>query len=67
KIPSDENVNIVLEQIRATLQRHHGNVQVLIYLPEGKILRTESDLWGEETQALRNQLMAILGRENVKM
>ena len=67
KIPSDENVNIVLEQIRATLQRHHGNVQVLIYLPEGKILRTESDLLGEETQALRNQLMAILGRENVKM
>ena len=67
KIPSEENLNIVLEQIKFTLQRHKGESQVLIYLPDGKILRTDRDLWAEPTIALRNQLIAILGQENVKM
>ena len=40
---------------------------MLIYLPEGKILRTTRDLWGEITRPLANQLIAILGYENVKM
>lgn len=67
KIPSSVDVNITLGQIKETLERHHGDVQVLIYLPEGKILRTTRDLWGEITRPLANQLIAILGSENVKM
>ena len=67
KIPSSVDVNITLGQIKETLERHHGDVQVLIYLPEGKILRTTRDLWGEITRPLANQLIAILGYENVKM
>ncbi len=67
KIPANANLNATLEQIKFTLQRHKGDAQVLIYLPEGKILRTDRDLWAEPSNALRNQLIAILGHENVKM
>ena len=67
KIPTDANLNATLEQIKFTLQRHSGMAQVLIYLPDGKILKTDRDLWAEPSVALRNQLIAILGHENVKM
>ena len=67
KIPEHCNVSQTLEQIKFTLKRHSGNAQVLIYLPEGKILKTDRDLWAEPSVALRNQLIAILGHENVKM
>ena len=67
KIPMNANLNQTLEQIKFTLQRHKGNAQVLIYLPDGKILKTDRDLWAEPTDNLRNQLIAILGHENVKM
>ena len=67
KIPMNVNLNGTLEQIKFTLQRHSGNAQVLIYLPDGKILKTDRDLWAEPSVALRNQLIAILGHENVKM
>ena len=67
RISKNADVNITLEQIKTALQRHHGNVQVLIYLPDGRTLRTDSDLWGELSDSLRIQLMAILGNENVKM
>ena len=66
KIPSGANVNMTLEQIKTTLKRHGGDCQVLIYLPDGKILKTEPDIWVEASNALKIQLMAILGTENVK-
>lgn len=67
RIPGGEEENIALEQIKFTLQRHKGTAQVLIYLPEGKILRTDDSLWAEPSKALENQLGALLGPENVKM
>ena len=67
KIPATVNLNSTLEQIKFTLQRHSGKAQVLIYLPDGKILKTDRDLWAEPSVALRNQLIAILGHDNVKM
>lgn len=66
KIPAGVNVNMTLEQIKTTLKRHRGDFQVLIYLPDGKILKTEPDIWAESSNALKIQLMAILGTENVK-
>ena len=66
KIPSGVNVNMTLGQIKTTLERHSGDFQVLIYLPDGKILKTEPDMWAESSNALKIQLMAILGTENVK-
>ena len=67
RIPAGTDAEVTLEQIRFTLQRHQGNAEVLIYMPEGKILRTTKDLWAEPSEVLKNQLMAILGSENVKI
>lgn len=67
KIPQNADPNITLEQIKSVLRRHSGNSQVLIYLPNGKMLKTAPSLWVEQTVPLRQQLMAILGQENVKM
>ena len=61
------DVNMTLAQIKTTLQRHHGPAQVLLYLPDGRTLKTDSDLWGEISEPLRLQLTAILGSGNVKM
>jgi len=66
RIPAGVDVNITLEQIKGTLARHSGKAQVLIYLPEGKTLRTDRNLWVSPEESLKIQLMAILGQENVK-
>ncbi|MDD6880276.1 MAG: DNA polymerase III subunit alpha [Firmicutes bacterium] len=67
KIPADVDAAITLDQIKFTLQRHKGDHQVLLYMPDGKTLKTDRSLWAESTEALRNQLIAIVGQENVKM
>ena len=67
RISANMNEEMTLQQIRVTLARHKGDYQVLIYLPSGRTLRTDSSLWAEPSPALRNQLIALLGQENVKM
>lgn len=67
KLTAEMNREIALEQVKSVLKRHPGKAQVLIYLPEGKTLRTDRQLWAKPDQNLKNQLMAILGKENVKM
>ena len=61
------NEEMTLQQIKVNLSRHKGDYQVLIYLPSGKTLSTDRSLWAEPSPALRNQLVALLGQENVKM
>ena len=67
RISANMNEEMTLQQIKVNLTRHKGDYQVLIYLPSGKTLRTDSSLWVEPSPALRNQLIALLGLENVKM
>ena len=67
KLTAEMNREITLEQVKSVLKRHPGKAQVLIYLPEGKTLRTDRQLWVKPDQNLGNQLMAILGKANVKM
>ena len=67
KIPQGANVNMTLDQLKTTLRRHRGSAQVLIYLPDGKILKTDRNMWAEPTNALKIQLSAVLGGENVKV
>ena len=67
RISANMNEEMTLQQIKVNLTRHKGDYQVLIYLPSGKTLRTDSSLWVEPSPALRNQLVALLGHENVKM
>lgn len=49
KIPQGANVNMTLDQLKTTLRRHRGSAQVLIYLPDGKILKTDRNMWAEPT------------------
>lgn len=67
RIPSGMNENMVLNQVKLNLKRHKGNYMVLIYMPDGKMFKTGSELWVQPSPALRNQLIALLGQENVKM
>lgn len=67
RISANMNEEMTLQQIKVNLARHKGDYQVLIYLPSGRTLRTDSSLWAEPSPALRNQLIALLGQENVKI
>ena len=67
KIPEGVNQKITLDQLKDVMQRHRGRAQVLIYLPDGRMFRTERNLWVDMTEALRDQLTAILGYGNVKI
>lgn len=67
KLPPEMDRQIAMEQVKDVLLRHPGKAQVLIYLPEGKMLRTDRQLWVEPEKSLGIQLMAILGKENVKL
>lgn len=67
RLPANVDENMTLQQVRTNLRRHSGNYQVLIYLSDGRTLKTDRDLWVEPSTALRNQLIGLLGQENVKM
>ena len=67
RISANMNEEMTLQQIKTNLARHKGDYEVLIYLPSGKTLKTDSNLWVQPSPALRNQLVALLGQENVKM
>lgn len=67
RIPADMNEAMTLEEIKVNLKRHQGDHEVLIYLPSGKMFRTEESLWVSPSEELRKQMAAILRVENVKM
>lgn len=66
RIPSNMDDQMTLMQIRKTLERHHGDTEVLIYMPNGKMMRTDENLWANKNEALKAQLIGLLGLENVK-
>ncbi len=67
KIPAGSDDNLTLQQIKMALLRHPGKSEVLIYLTDGKILRTDRNMWAEPSESLMLQLEAILEEENVKV
>ncbi len=67
RIPDDMDQTMTLEQIKVNLRRHKGEYEVLIYLPSGKMIRTQEELWAEPSEMLKLQMSAILRPENVKL
>ena len=67
RIPDDMDQTMSLEQIKVNLGRHKGEYEVLIYLPGGKMIRTQEELWAEPSEMLKSQMSAILRPENVKL
>ena len=61
------NEELTLQQLKINLARHPGKHQVLIYLPSGRMLKTDRELWVQPSEALRNIMIGLLGSENVKM
>lgn len=57
-----------LEQIRDILISHKGETPVLIYLgTTGKSMKTKPDLWVNPDDGFQNQVIRLIGRENLKL
>ena len=58
---------ITMEMVQTALKRHRGErlITVYMYMPSGRTLR--SDMMLEPTGSLKNQLIGLLGFDNVKM
>ena len=67
RIPQGMDNKITMDMIKTALGRHPGEepVSVYIYLPSGKTLK--SDMKTEPSGSLKNQLIGLLGFDNVKM
>jgi DNA polymerase-3 subunit alpha len=67
RVPDKERQIEDLEAIKALLTRHPGDTPVLIYTPDGKVLKTKSDLWVEPTDEFREAVSNVIGGENMKV
>ncbi|MBR5229590.1 MAG: DNA polymerase III subunit alpha, partial [Firmicutes bacterium] len=67
RIEPGMNEEMTLQLLKTNLARHRGNYQVLIYLPSGKMLKTDRELWVQPSEPLSNIMIGILGKDNVKM
>ena len=67
RIPADMDNKITMDMVQTALKRHRGEklISVYIYMPSGKAFR--SDMMLEPTGSLKNQLIGLLGLDNVKM
>ncbi len=67
RIPNSETPTDDLEKIKGILKSHHGDTPVLIYTTEGKILKTQSELWVDANEDFREAVNHIIGAENLKI
>ena len=57
-----------LEQIRDILISHRGETPVLIYMgTTGKSMKTKPDLWVNPDEAFQEQVIRLIGRDNLKL
>ncbi len=67
KLTDAAHAAMTLEQVKSVLRRHPGGAQVLLYMPDGRTLRTDPSLWVCPDENVYRQLAAILGPSNVKV
>ena len=65
EMPENE-LTVVMKNIKSIMGRHRGRYQSIIYFPEGGSSRTDSDLWVEPDEDFRNAMINIVGEENFK-
>ncbi len=56
-----------LEMLKEILKKHKGNNEVILYLPEGKSMKTSKELYVEPTEEFKEQVVKLLGEKNVKI
>jgi DNA polymerase-3 subunit alpha len=66
RIPRDMDDRITMDMINTALKRHAGDklTAVLMYMPSGRTLKSVMRL--EPSGSLKNQLIGLLGMDNVK-
>ena len=64
RIPGEMDENITMDMILSAIRRQPGNHEVLLYMSDGRLLRSEHR--ANPTESLNNQLIGLLGKENVK-
>ena len=66
RIPGDMDDRITMDMINTALKRHSGEklTAVLMYMPSGKTFRSVMRL--DPSGSLKNQLIGLLGMNNVK-
>ena len=66
RIPGDMDDRITMDMINTALKRHPGDklTAVLMYMPSGRTLKSVMRL--EPSGSLKNQLIGLLGMDNVK-
>jgi DNA polymerase-3 subunit alpha len=66
RIPKDMDDRITMDMINTALKRHAGDklTAVLMYMPSGRTLKSVMRL--EPSGSLKNQLIGLLGMDNVK-
>ena len=66
RIPQQGDEKEILEQLRLIFGRHRGNTPVLIYLQNGKIVKTADGGGVHPTVEMFDTVAEIVGRPNIK-
>ncbi len=64
RIPPEMNDLMTMDMITSAIRRQTGNHEVLLYLSDGRLLMSEHTV--NPTESLKNHLIGLLGKENVK-
>ena len=56
----------VLAEIEAVMRRHPGDLQSILYFPQGGSTRTNEELWVDGSEAFAEEIKAIVGENNYK-
>lgn len=67
KIPKDVPEKPTFEKIEKIFSENTGLIPVLIYMQNGSIIRTKSDMCVNGSEKLVSELTQLLGEENVKV
>lgn len=66
KIPADADEDVVLAQLRELFRQYRGNTPVLMYLKNGKVVRTSPGRGVHPTIEFFDAAAEIVGRPNIK-
>ncbi len=64
RIPAEMEPSITMDMILSAIRRQPGNNEVILYMSDGRLLRSGHTV--DASESLKNQLIGILGKENVK-
>ncbi|MEE1038727.1 MAG: DNA polymerase III subunit alpha [Eubacterium sp.] len=67
RITDKSKERVLMEEIRDILVANHGNIPVLIYRTDGKMIRASKELWFKESPEAIAELEKKLGTTNVKL